>query len=332
MFTKVNPVSGWMLDLIVAFDAKLSGFAGAYLRASPERRQVIASYASNAGSKLDDDTALSEAAHFLMGAQHRDILARAFDKTPDGLRGALRRSGHQPHEPRFYSLLNEMLMTPSHERIVPTINHVESLSLSRLRIIRQLPTEVCNPAIAQALDNIGSAADLAKIVTLFAEAGLDRAAMRAAFDRVRSETGLHKTIKRWALKTILPPHPIPPSDDYQPITSGAGLRDTARRFRNCMTQYLPSALDGLDAFALFKPSWSKRGMVVHLQRGDGDVWHIEGLFGQQNTRPDPKLHGAGTAYLEGHRVFKRPREKTPTGPWSALNRFTSPYLFLGEDI
>ena len=331
MFTNINPLTGWMLDSIVALDVKLSGFAGSYLRSSDERRQVIASYLAATGSKLQDDAALADVARFLMRAQHRDVLTKAFDTTPNGFRGALRRSGHQPHEPRFYTLLHQMLTTPSHARIVPTINHVESLDLKRLRVIHQLPLEVCNPGIAQALDNIGPASDLAKIVTLLSEAGLDRAAMRAAFDRVETDVGLRKTIKRWALKTILPPHPIPSSDDYQPITTCAGLQETGRRFRNCMAQYLPGALDGFDAFALFKPKLSKRGMIVHLQRLN-DIWHIEGLFGQQNTRPDPELRGSGNAYLEGHGIFKRPREKSPTGPWSALERFTSPFMFAGEEF
>jgi hypothetical protein len=109
------------------------------------------------------------------------------------------------------------------------------------------------------------------------------------------------------------------------------LQETGRRFRNCMSQYISSALDGIDAFALFKPGLSKRGMIVHLQRHD-EVWIIEGLFGMQNSRPDPELHREGTAYLASHGIAKRPREQTPTGPWSALGRFVSPYLFGDYDL
>jgi hypothetical protein len=331
MLTNINPLTGWMLDSVVALDAKLSGFAGAYLRSSDERRQVIASYLAVPRSKLEDDAALAEAAQFLMGAQHRDILAKAFAETPEGLRGALGRSGHQPHEPRFYTLLHQMLTKPSHPRIVSTIRHSESLDLTRLRIIHQLPEEVCTPVIAQVLTDFRAAADLAKVVTLFAEGGLDRAAMTDAFHRVRSEDALRKTIKRWALKTILPPHPIPASDAYQPISTSAGLRDTGRRFRNCMAQYIAGSLDGFDAFAVFRPDPSKRGMIVHLERRDG-AWHVEGLFGPQNMRPDPELSSAGISYLESHGVTKRPRDKAQFGPWAALGRFTSPFAFADEDF
>ena len=327
MIKTIAPISGWILDYIVALDAALPGFAGAYLRASVERRQVIACYLATPGlNALEGEEASAATAQFLMRAQHRDILAKAFHTVPQGLRGALARSGPQPHKPRFYGLLQEMLSSPSHDRVIPTIRHYYRLDLTCLRVIRQLPAEVCNPVIVKALDNIGPAADLAKIIALFAEGGLDRAAMTAAFDRVKSDDALRKTVQRWALKTILPPHPIPASEDYHPITSSARLGETGRRFRNCMAQYIPGALDGVDAFALFKPQSSKRGMIVHLQRRD-DVWHIEGLFGPQNTRPDPELHGAGSAYLAEHGVSKRPREQTPTGPWAALGRFTSPYLF-----
>jgi hypothetical protein len=327
LISTVAPVSGWILDYIVALDSKLPGFAGAYFRASDERRQVIATYlATRASDETEGGEFAAAAAQFLMRAQHRDILAKAFKTVPEGLRGALARSGPQPHKPRFYGLLQEMLSTPSHDRVIPTIRHISALDLTKLRVIRQLPPEVCNPSIVQALDNVGPAADLAKVITLFAEAGLDRLAMTSAFDRVTCENALRKTIKRWALKTVLPAHPVAPSDSYRPISTSAQLQETGRRFRNCMSQYISSALDGIDALALFKPGLSKRGMIVHLQRRD-EVWIIEGLFGPQNSRPDPELHREGTAYLESHGVSKRPREQTPTGPWAALGRFTSPYLF-----
>ena len=323
----VAPVSGWILDYLAALDTELPGFAGGYLRSSDERRQVIACHlAITTKNMTEGPPALSEAAHFLMCAQHRDILATAFETVPQGLRGALARSGPQPHKTRFYGLLQEMLTKPHHNRVVPTIRHIKRLDLNRLRVIRQLPAEVCNPAIVQALEDVAPAADLAKIVSLFAESGLDRAAMTAAFNRVKSDEALRKTVQRWALKTVLPPHPVPASDDYHPITASAHLGAMGRRYRNCMAQYIPGALDGLDSFALFKPASSNKGMIVHLQRRD-EVWRIEGLFGPQNCRPDPALHDAGTAYLEEHGVLKRPREHTPTGPWAALGRFTSPYLF-----
>jgi hypothetical protein len=142
---------------------------------------------------------------------------------------------------------------------------------------------------------------------------------------------LRKTIKRWALKTILPPHPVPASDDYQPITSSASLRETGRRFRNCMAQYIAGSLDGFDAFALYQPDPTKRGMIVHLEQREGQ-WHIEGLFGPQNMRPDRELCEAGSAYLESHGVSKRPRDKVQFGPWAALGRFTSPFMFADEDF
>src|SRR5690242_8061336 len=96
----ISPIAGWSLDYVVALDMHRPGTAGEFLRASPERRQVSAAFLSTRPVPCDPSEA-REVASFIGRGGHREILTAAFGSVPDGLRGALARSGPQP-QPRSF--------------------------------------------------------------------------------------------------------------------------------------------------------------------------------------------------------------------------------------
>ena len=219
-----------------------------------------------------------------------------------------------------------MLDKPHHERMVAAIQQSTTLDLDRLRIIRKLPQEACTAAIAACVGSLRAAGDVATIVALLLEHGIDRSALTRAFNEVKDAPGLTRMMKRWTLKLALPPHPVPSSDAYQPITTAAELASVARRYRNCMVHHLPGVLDGADAFAEFRRNQSVRGMIVHLRRRD-DVWVVEGTYGVSNTRPNPNEDCAALSYLERQGVLPPARSRTESGQWAALTRLTSQWMF-----
>ncbi len=94
----IKPIGGWSLDYIVALDLHRPGTAGDFLRASDERRQVIAALLSTKPIPSDPLEAADLAAFTSKGG-HREMLTAACETLPAGLRGALARSGpHSRHK------------------------------------------------------------------------------------------------------------------------------------------------------------------------------------------------------------------------------------------
>jgi hypothetical protein len=144
----------------------------------------------------------------------------------------------------------------------------------------------------------------------------------SAICKVRSNRQLVECVKRWALKVPVPQHPVPESFCYRPVTIAADLYRLALRYQNCLRQYLVHALNGDHAFAEVSLDPGKRGLMVHLQRGNSK-WLVQGLFGFQNAPPRPELRRSALEHLRAHGIEERRRVRLPEGPWSALTRLTS---------
>lgn len=324
MTTKVSPVEGWALELVVTLDTHLPGFAGMYFRASPERRQVIAALCAVNPPQRANATAMREAAEFLSRADHRSILLRAFGDVPAGLRGALSRSGPQPHQRAFYGMLHTALASPPHGQLVGAINQLDVLNLMKLRIAVTLPHEICRSNVVDAISSHKRAEDVVTIMDLFARNGVDREALARSVCRVASENELGELWKRWMQRTVFPKHPVPPSDFYVPINTAADLVRLARQFRNCAERYISGVLDRNDAFAEFRVADQRA--VIHLRR-DERRWKLENILGKQNMQPKSQLRSMAADYLRENGVAVRSERKPESGEWQVLQRLTSPSWF-----
>lgn len=319
MFNAITPLSGWMLDLTVELDAHHPGFAGAYLRSSPERRQVIAAYCS---SSTFASIERADVAAFLLRSGHKAILREAYSMVPTGLRGALARSGGQPHDRRFYSTLHRLLSAPRHGRMVKTISQMPMIDFARLRILNLLSEMACTPSVIEALGDVNTAKDAVKVIELLVANGVDRHALGKAITSVSDRQQLTKLWDRWAARCRLPAPPVKAADGYRPVQTADDLRRLARRFRNCAARYLAEALDGFSAFGEFLPSEGSPAMVVHLRlRPDG--WEIDGLFTKHNGRPAPEDRQRARDFLHAAGVRRAEQVKKPEGPWRSLHRLTS---------
>ena len=328
MLTTVSPLRGWMLDLSVALDAHQPGFAGSYLRASNERRQVIAAYCAQ---QVHEGTPLREVGEFLSGARHKTILQRAFGDVPPGLRGSLAKAGAQPHDRRFYWSLYRFLSAPRHPRLATTVRQMPLLDFPRLRILNILPEEVCAPNVVEAIGEVSTAKDVARLIDLLIENGVDRRALNKAITSVSDAKQLTKLWDRWAGRCRLPESPVKPSAGYRPVETADDLRRLARRYRNCAARYLPEALEGSSAFGEILPGAGQPGMVVHL-RNRPQGWEIDGLFLKHNGRPNSVQREHAEDFLHAAGVKRREKVGGPEGEWSSLRRLTStPFWGFDED-
>lgn len=316
----IQPISGWALNYIAALDELRPGLAGSFLRASTERRQVIAALLSVTPFPCASN-AVRELGKFLADADHRTMLSQAFGSVPVGLRGALSRCGHQPHGGQFYRMLHRTLETD--DGVAKVIRRLKKIDPNRLRIAKHLPTHVLTPTLVGIVANPAMARDVSTMVTLLKARGIDRKALASALAGLSSVEQFPAFWERWASKVAFPEHPVPSSERYVPIRDGGSLRSLAKRYRNCARTYLEKALRGDSAFGEFRHPLGYA--VVHLVR-KGDEWVLEGLFGPSNRTAPPQVRDAAVRHLRAHGIHDKFGRRTGLD-WSALRRLTAMSMF-----
>ena len=320
--TNHNKHSEWVLDLAIQIDEQSPGFAGALLRSSVEKRHVIAAYLA---AQPDAIERAAEVVPFLLSANHQTILSEAFRGVPEGLRGALRRSGPAVREQRFYRVLYMLLSQPRHAEVARCISRIDTLNLTKLRVTNILPPEFCRSNVVEALSNIQAAQDLIASVKLLCGAGADQEKLAAAIRDVRDEIGLTNVINRAMLACRGGEHPVPASHGYQPISTAHELHRMAAKFRNCARRYLVDFLDDAAGHAFAEVRLGQEGAVAHLRRRESG-WRLEGIFGPRNAMPSDKLRRYVTEYLATHGI-EPPQRGNPTTAWSPVRRITASHLF-----
>lgn len=312
----ITPISGWMLDTIVAHDEYHPGFAGHYLRASDERRQVIAAYLSTTESTADGSVG-----QYLVQADHRSILKQAFECIPLGFRRALAKSGPQPHDSAYYlDLFNALALGRSH--VVTAIMHTTRLNPERLEIITTLPRDLCDSRVIERVKDVEQARDLSTVLDLFEERAGNRHRLVGAL--LTSRGPLETVVRRWCRQIEYNHHPIAESSAYRPVPNGLALHEVARRYQNCSRNYTATALLGLSAFAEFVAEDGRR-VLLCFDRSEGD-WTLDGVYARRN-RPVPDDLGAlAREFVRAHGIPDRWETTRPDSPVArALGRFIQPY-------
>ncbi len=319
----IAPLRGWLLEAVAELDSHFSGVAGHAIRASSERRQVIAALLS----RTAPSDFSSELGEFLTLASHDCLLRRAFNRSIPGLRSALSRTEHvQP--PRFYGYLAGILVAPSRQSSAKIVLRLARISAKRLAILRVLPHDLRLTPLIDCIKDVQQARDIAAVVEKFSANGLSREAMARALRSVSTTTRLTDFMRRWSLKLSLPDHPIPASQQYRPIVSGKHLADTALRYRNCMRRYLTSALDRKSAFAEFVHD--EEAAVVHLVYR-GEHWWFDEVYGLGNGLLGSAARESLMRYL-AHRGVTSREYRGPSGsPWIALRRLSNEYGYDADD-
>lgn len=317
-------IGGWALQRLVELDEGHPGIAGHMLRASPERRQVLAAFFATARPYREFDSD-GEIGSFLIEASHDAVLQAAYGTVPNGLRAALGRAGPIPHPRRFYRYLYA-LMAPGRQDIGKIVSRLPTVDLERLRVLRLLPTDMRQDNIIANIGGVADALDLRAFVSLLTDYDVDRSALIDALASASSKGALTNLARRWALKARLPAHPVPASNAYRPITNGDQLRRAALRHRNCMRMYLVNILEHRSAFALF--CHDDQEVVVHLLATDAG-WELDSLY----NRTGPISLAArkiAEGHLRQHGVLFQSRSTT-TRPLDPIRRMTAQYDPEGRD-
>lgn len=312
----IEPISGWMLSAICVMDVVQPGFAGFTLRASAERRHVIAAFLSMVAIK---DEGLNEIARFLVRCGHDEILRHACGNVPVGFRKALGRCGPQVHEREFYVRL-KTLLTDGSTHVVKAVRHSTQLCPDRLDVIVGLAPDLCVVGIVAQVKGKQQAADLGMSVELMTLRGLDRDEIVKAL--ICSKKISH-TIRRWAFRMEFPRGPIPRSDHYTPICTGEELISAAKRLRNCSRRYFNALTSGEHAFGEFRHAGE--AVMISYDRSQG-YWVVAGVYGYNNRPLQADMARAAYAFAAQYGVFDRVVRVRGDSALEALRRMSgSPF-------
>lgn len=265
----ITPFTGWLLQEAVALDDQWPGVTVHLLRASAERRQVIAAFLSRQNYSLHF-TGRANLGRFLLTAGHNDILAAAFGEVPNGLRSALGRAGSTPHSRRYYGYLYALHASKARPEMSHLLKTLACTSPKNLRIARALPAALRRTPVVAAIRDEATARSLSRSIDLMEGAGADRQRMLEALGKATTIEDIRTWARRWALKLNFPTHPVPNSATYTPIQTANDLKKMASHYRNCARSYLVDVLDARAAFAIV--STGKDSAVAHLIWERGRWW------------------------------------------------------------
>lgn len=311
----IEPLSGWLLNRVALLDEVRPGFAGFMLRASVERRQVVAAFLAVVNPA---DDMIEEAAHFLMECRHYSILHLAFKRVPVGFRGALARCGAAAHDREFYPRLWDLLANGPHH-VITAIKQTPKLCPDRLSIITSLPVDLCDSRISAKIKDKAQAVDIVLAVDLLERRGLDRAEI---IEALRRSIKLADTIKRWSLRMSFPAGPIRACDSYRPIVDGLDLAATAKRYRNCSRRYFTSLLSAEHAFGEFRHD--DQNVLISYDRSQG-YWLVEGVYAHRNGNVPSSVSDAAYAFAARHGVMTRRMADRSDNAMEALRRLSRHY-------
>lgn len=306
-------------------DLHCPGFAGHFLRASDERRQVIAAYLAMKRHHQSDgrcgeykSAREQEIARFLSSANHFNILKAAFASVPKGLRGALSRAGSQPHKPRFYFLLVHLLRGQRRPALAKAIQRLRRIDLRSLEIACVLPAELLHTDMVSRVRDRTEARNIAAAVGLLRCHVSDKVAFASALRALCRRGDMQDFFAKWVLKCEFARSPIPASDNYRPIEDGSTLARKALEYRNCSRSYAADLLEGSVSLAEYVTEHGSA--IIYLQQRDG-VWLLDDVYARRNRDVDPRLRSDAVEYLRSRGILERRVSAGKLTPHAALRRF-----------
>ncbi|MGH1560561.1 hypothetical protein ACRAWD_28715 [Caulobacter segnis] len=164
------------------------------------------------------------------------------DAGPEGLRRALERLGEIAWAPEDYRALVHLLADPAPAK---TLRHAQAITPRILFALWRRCRQICAEAGGVALRvTPAQAALLAEAHAVLAStpdarpAGPARGGLEVASRRPGRCSAWWLTIS--AAK--LPPPPHPGTERLRPLETAAAIRDAARRYRNCLANYVDHAV------------------------------------------------------------------------------------------
>lgn len=252
----------------------------------------------------------------LLEAPLRKAVRLAVDPAPDGLTRALERLGEIAWAPEDYRALVALLADPKPAK---TLRHADRIDPLQVRTLNALPRPLRDAGGVAVRVTAAQAKLLAEAHALLSHRlPEDVLAQRiAVWTRAPSAKALFSLVAD-DFRRELPKPPHPGTERLRPLETATAIRDAARRYRNCLANYVDDAIDRRCAIYEWLPA---PGAVIELTPDPYFGWRLDQARLENNKSVDEATRAAIVEELRGMGIH------VGRSAWQirhALNRAASP--------
>lgn len=230
----------------------------------------------------------------LLEAPLRKAVRLVLDPAPEGLARALERLGEIAWAPEDYRVLVALLADPKPAK---TLRHADRIDPMQVRTLGALPRPLRDAGGAAVRVSAAQAKLLAEAHALLARR-LPEAVLAeriAVWTRAPTAKTLFNLVAD-DFRRELPKPPHPGTEHLRPLESVAAIRDAARRYRNCLANYVDAAVDRRCAIYEWLPA---PGAVIELTPDTYFGWRLDQARLENNKSVDDATRGAIVEELRG---------------------------------
>jgi hypothetical protein len=342
-----RPVSGWILDILVACDAIYPCVLRRYLTASPLRRQCISLALSaicldhpqaladrllrlDGGQEGQSRHPLAIIARILLHRRVRDIV-RALHPEAIGLVRTLGKLGFDPLGVADYRLLSDLHTQPKHRSRALLLRHAARIPRRAIRILMALEAPyICLPLLKR-LGSVEQVSDFQRSIELIKRVVPDVTdeELVASLQALKPDIGLGNWVQQhWLLRSTTFWTSSPVKDDAELVSlhSAAAMRDASRRFQNCLSGKIGFCALGRTLYLEYLP----KPAIIELQVLDRG-YLLETLYGPQNATVDPQTTSAIVRKLRAAGVLV-PARLAQAARYNPVARLASILDFSRDDL
>ncbi len=217
----------------------------------------------------------------LLEAPLRRAVRLVLDPAPEGLGRALERLGEIAWTPEDYRALLILLADPKPAK---TLRHAERIDPLQVRTLSALPRPLRDAGGVAVRVTAAQAKLLAEAHALLSRRlpGSVLAERIAAWTRAPSAKALFNLVAD-DFRRELPKPPHPGTERLRPLETVAAIRDAARRYRNCLANYVDAAVDRRCAIYEWLPA---PGAVIELTPDSYFGWRLDQARLENNKSVD----------------------------------------------
>lgn len=301
--SRQRPVDGWILDKIVACDEAFPGTLRRYITASPLRAQVIALALNELNLERPDllaarlrplnntpDLAFTDPlaliAYTILHRRVRDIVRSLYPEA-QGLTGVLGKIGGEPLSEENYRLIVELHRQPQHRMRLSPLRHMRRIPPRIFAILMALEPPYLSVKLVECFASVHQVKDFQRSVELIKRVVpevSDEVLATSLEDMAGGNLGewVRGWLDRASYLWIDPPSLC--DSDFVVIADAASMRETGRRFSNCLETKVALVALGRRLFLEYIPD----PCLVELEKLD-QGWAFRAVHGRSNFPVDPVI-------------------------------------------
>jgi hypothetical protein len=230
----------------------------------------------------------------LLEAPLRKAVRLVLDPAPEGLTRALERLGEIAWTPEDYRILVALLADPKPAK---TLRHADQIDPLQVRTLGALPRPLRDAGGVAVRVGAAQAKLLAEAHALLARRLPEGVLTEriAVWTRAPTAKALFNLVAD-DFRRELPKPPHPGTEHLRPLESVAAIRDAARRYRNCLANYVDAAVDRRCAIYEWLPA---PGAVIELTPDTYFGWRLDQARLENNKSVDDATRAAIVEELRG---------------------------------